>query len=169
MTLDHDGKIRMDCSSPYAMAGLGEPQRSLSSCRRQRRRRRPPRHRHAVARADESQSLSRRGDSLFAHAPAAVEERRCRRQNSGEQLAHRSSGREARIESFSKFPSASNGFRQGLFDGDLCFGGEESAGASFLCRDGTVWTTDKDGIILSLLAAEIIATTGRDPGAGTMN
>jgi phosphoglucomutase len=56
-------------------------------------------------------------------------------------------------------------FSQGLFDGDLCFGGEESAGASFLCRDGTVWTTDKDGIILSLLAAEIIATTGRQPGA----
>ena len=56
-------------------------------------------------------------------------------------------------------------FSKGLFDGDLCFGGEESAGASFLCRDGTVWTTDKDGIILSLLAAEMIATTGRDPGA----
>jgi phosphoglucomutase len=55
-------------------------------------------------------------------------------------------------------------FSQGLFDGAICFGGEESAGASFLCRDGTVWTTDKDGIILSLLAAEIIATTGRDPG-----
>jgi phosphoglucomutase len=51
-----------------------------------------------------------------------------------------------------------------LFDGSICFGGEESAGASFLCRDGTVWTTDKDGIILCLLAAEIIATTGRDPG-----
>jgi phosphoglucomutase len=57
-------------------------------------------------------------------------------------------------------------FSEGLFDGAICFGGEESAGASFLCRDGTVWTTDKDGIILSLLAAEIIATTGGDPGAG---
>lgn len=56
-------------------------------------------------------------------------------------------------------------FSPGLFEGEICFGGEESAGASFLCRDGTVWTTDKDGIILSLLAAEIIATTGRDPGA----
>jgi phosphoglucomutase len=53
-------------------------------------------------------------------------------------------------------------FSAGLFDGSLCFGGEESAGASFLCQDGTVWTTDKDGIILCLLAAEIIATTGRD-------
>jgi phosphoglucomutase len=56
-------------------------------------------------------------------------------------------------------------FSQGLFDGDLCFGGEESAGASFLASDGTVWTTDKDGIILALLAAEIIATTGRESGA----
>ena len=55
-------------------------------------------------------------------------------------------------------------FSPGLFDGSCCFGGEESAGASFLRRDGTVWTTDKDGIILALLAAEITARTGRDPG-----
>jgi phosphoglucomutase len=52
----------------------------------------------------------------------------------------------------------------GLFDGSFCFGGEESAGASFLRRDGTVWTTDKDGPIMNLLAAEITATTGKDPG-----
>jgi phosphoglucomutase len=55
-------------------------------------------------------------------------------------------------------------FVAGLFDGSLCFGGEESAGASFLRRDGTVWTTDKDGLLLGLLAAEITARTGRDPG-----
>jgi phosphoglucomutase len=55
-------------------------------------------------------------------------------------------------------------FSPGLFDGSCCFGGEESAGASFLRRDGTVWTTDKDGILLALLAAEITARTGRDPG-----
>jgi phosphoglucomutase len=55
-------------------------------------------------------------------------------------------------------------FAPGLFDGSICFGGEESAGASFLERDGKVWTTDKDGIILNLLAAEIDATTGKDPG-----
>ena len=54
--------------------------------------------------------------------------------------------------------------RPGLFDGTCCFGGEESAGASFLRRDGTVWTTDKDGLILGLLAAEITARTGKDPG-----
>ena len=55
-------------------------------------------------------------------------------------------------------------FTPGLFDGSICFGGEESAGASFLRRDGTVWTTDKDGPIMDLLAAEITAVTGRDPG-----
>jgi phosphoglucomutase len=55
-------------------------------------------------------------------------------------------------------------FAPGLFDGSVCFGGEESAGASFLRRDGTVWTTDKDGLILDLLAAEITARTGKDPG-----
>ena len=55
-------------------------------------------------------------------------------------------------------------FAPGLFDGSYCFGGEESAGASFLRRDGTVWTTDKDGPLLCLLAAEITAVTGKDPG-----
>jgi phosphoglucomutase len=55
-------------------------------------------------------------------------------------------------------------FAPGLFEGSICFGGEESAGASFLCRDGSVWTTDKDGILLALLAAEITARTGKDPG-----
>jgi phosphoglucomutase len=55
-------------------------------------------------------------------------------------------------------------FVPGLFDGSYCFGGEESAGASFLCRDGSVWTTDKDGPVMDLLAAEITACTGRDPG-----
>jgi phosphoglucomutase len=55
-------------------------------------------------------------------------------------------------------------FAPGLFDGSFCFGGEESAGASFLRRDGTVWTTDKDGLIMALLAAEITARTGKDPG-----
>ena len=58
----------------------------------------------------------------------------------------------------------SNGSSPGLFDGSFCFGGEESAGASFLRRDGTVWTTDKDGPIMGLLAAEITARTGKDPG-----
>jgi phosphoglucomutase len=64
----------------------------------------------------------------------------------------------------SEVPVGFKWFVQGLFDGTCCFGGEESAGASFLRRDGSVWTTDKDGLILNLLAAEITARTGRDPG-----
>jgi phosphoglucomutase len=64
----------------------------------------------------------------------------------------------------SEVPVGFKWFAPGLFDGTCCFGGEESAGASFLRRDGTVWTTDKDGIILALLAAEITARTGKDPG-----
>ena len=64
----------------------------------------------------------------------------------------------------SEVPVGFKWFAPGLFDGTCCFGGEESAGASFLRRDGTVWTTDKDGIIMDLLAAEITATTGKDPG-----
>ena len=64
----------------------------------------------------------------------------------------------------SEVPVGFKWFAPGLFDGDCCFGGEESAGASFLRRDGSVWTTDKDGPIMNLLAAEITARTGRDPG-----
>ena len=64
----------------------------------------------------------------------------------------------------SEVPVGFKWFAPGLFDGDYCFGGEESAGASFLRRDGSVWTTDKDGPIMNLLAAEITARTGRDPG-----
>ena len=64
-----------------------------------------------------------------------------------------------------KFPSALSGSSRDCIDGSTCFGGEESAGASFLRLDGSVWTTDKDGPIMNLLAAEITATTGKDPGA----
>src|SRR5206468_7336639 len=66
----------------------------------------------------------------------------------------------------SETPVGFKWFVSGLVDGSFCFGGEESAGASFLRLDGTVWTTDKDGLIMSLLAAEITARTGRDPGEG---
>jgi len=84
------------------------------------------------------------------------------------QLAHRQSWSNGSAGNFSRFRSDSNGFHRAVH-GAICFGGEESAGASFLCRDGTVWTTDKDGIILSLLAAEIIATTGAIRVAGMKN
>ena len=67
------------------------------------------------------------------------------------------------VAASTRCPSASSGSSTGLLDGSVGFGGEESAGASFLRRDGTVWTTDKDGILLALLASEILATTGRSP------
>jgi phosphoglucomutase len=70
----------------------------------------------------------------------------------------------ARGRRLSEVPVGFKWFTPGLYDSTICFGGEESAGASFLRRDGTVWTTDKDGLILGLLAAEIVARTGRDPG-----
>ena len=163
MTLDHDGKIRMDCSSPYAMAalvslkdrfqvafgndadadrhGIVTPGLGLMN----------PNHYLAVV---VNYLLTNRPDWSTA---AAV----------GKTLV--SSSLIDRVvqrlrRNLFEVPVGFKWFSQGLLDGSLCFGGEESAGASFLCRNGTVWTTDKDGIILCLLAAEIIACTGRDPG-----
>jgi phosphoglucomutase len=163
MTLDHDGKIRMDCSSPYAMAslvklkdrfdiawgndadvdrhGIVTPSLGLLN----------PNHFLAVA-----------IHYLLTHRPhwpasAAV----------GKTLV--SSGLIDRVvnglgRKFLEVPVGFKWFSGGLLDGSFCFGGEESAGASFLRRDGSAWTTDKDGIILGLLAAEITAVTGKDPG-----
>jgi phosphoglucomutase len=163
MTLDHDGKIRMDCSSPYAMAGLvalkdrfdiawgndadvdrhGIVTPSIGLLN--------PNHYLAVA-----------IQYLLGHRPqwpasAAV----------GKTLV--SSGLIDRVvnslgRQLLEVPVGFKWFSGGLFDGSICFGGEESAGASFLSRDASVWTTDKDGIILGLLAAEITAVTGKDPG-----
>ena len=76
----------------------------------------------------------------------------------------RSRGEQARPPALSEVPVGFKWFAPGLLDGSFCFGGEESAGASFLRRDGSVWTTDKDGPIMNLLAAEITARTGKDPG-----
>ena len=163
MTLDHDGKIRMDCSSPYAMAslvalkdrfdiawgndadvdrhGIVTPSSGLMN----------PNHYLAVA-------IS----YLLAHRPqwpsgAAV----------GKTLV--SSAMIDRVVAslgrrLFEAPVGFKWFAPGLADGSVAFGGEESAGASFLRRDGTAWSTDKDGIILGLLAAEITAVTGKDPG-----
>jgi phosphoglucomutase len=163
MTVDHDGKIRMDCSSPYAMAslvglkdkfdiafandtdadrhGIVTPSMGLMN----------PNHYLAVA-----------IHYLLTHRPgwpndAAV----------GKTLV--SSGLIDRVVNalgrrLSEVPVGFKWFVEGLFNGSYCFGGEESAGASFLRRDGIVWTTDKDGLIMALLAAEITARTGEDPG-----
>jgi phosphoglucomutase len=163
MTLDHDGKIRMDCSSPYAMAGLVSmkdrfqiavgndadsdrhgiviPSSGLMN----------PNHYLAVA-----------IHYLLTHRPQWSQAAAVGKTLVSSSLIDRVVERLGR--KLFEVPVGFKWFSQGLFDGAICFGGEESAGASFLCRDGTVWTTDKDGIILALLAAEIIATTGRDPG-----
>jgi phosphoglucomutase len=163
MTVDHDGKIRMDCSSPYAMArlvglkdqyqvafandtdadrhgivtpmaGLMNPNHYLAVAIRYLLTYRPEwRHDVAVGKTLVSSSMIDRVVKKLGHELLEV-------------------------------PVGFKWFVPGLVDGSCCFGGEESAGASFLRLDGTVWTTDKDGPIMDLLAAEITARTGKDPG-----
>lgn len=163
MTVDHDGQIRMDCSSPYAMArlvqlkdryevafandtdadrhGIVTPAAGLMN----------PNHYLAVAIR-----------YLLTHRPGWS-----RTTAIGKTLV--SSGLIDRVvgglgRAVLEVPVGFKWFTPGLLDGSVCFGGEESAGASFLQMDGTVWTTDKDGLIMDLLAAEIAARTGKDPG-----
>ncbi len=163
MTVDHDGKIRMDCSSPYAMAGLvqlkdrfdiafaNDPDADRHGIVTPSAGLMNPNHYLAVAirylltnrpgwprTAAVGKTLV--SSSLIDRVVAALGRRLC------------------------EVPVGFKYFVAGLFDGSLCFGGEESAGASFLRRDGSVWTTDKDGLILGLLAAEITARTGKEPG-----
>jgi phosphoglucomutase len=163
MTVDHDGKIRMDCSSPYAMAklvalrkdyrlafgndpdsdrhGIVTPGAGLMN----------PNHYLAVAiqyllshRTDWSRDAfvgkTLVSSSLIDKVVASLDRR------------------------LAEVPVGFKYFAEGLFEGTFCFGGEESAGASFLRRNGTVWATDKDGIIMDLLAAEMTAVTDKDPG-----
>ncbi len=163
MTVDWDGKIRMDCSSPYAMAGLialkdrfdvafasdtdndrhGIVTRSAGLLN--------PNHYLAVA-------IS----YLFKHRNGWPAGAGVGKTLVSSALIDRVSAKLSRR--LVEVPVGFKWFVDGLLDGSLGFGGEESAGASFLRRDGTVWTTDKDGIILALLAAEMMAKTGRDPG-----
>ena len=163
MTLDWDGKIRMDCSSPYAMASLVGAQGRVRHRHRQRRRRRPARHRHARRRPDEPQPLPGRGHRppLRWGAPGWPDSARI-----GKTLVS-SSMIDRVAESIGKplveVPVGFKWFVPGLMDGSFGFGGEESAGASFLRRDGSTWTTDKDGLLLALLASEILGTTGKTP------
>jgi phosphoglucomutase len=163
MTKDWDGKIRMDCSSPYAMAslinqrdrydlatgndadadrhGIVTPDAGLLN----------PNHylavaiAHLVAHRDGWPSTAAIGKTLVSSSMI-------------DRVAD-SLGRKVY-----EVPVGFKWFVDGLLDGSLLFGGEESAGASFLCRDGAVWTTDKDGLLLCLLAAEITAVTSRSPG-----
>jgi phosphoglucomutase len=163
MPLDHDGKIRMDCSSPFAMAnlvamkdrfdlafgndadsdrhGIVTPSRGLLN----------PNHYLAVA-----------IDWLFRNRPGWPRTAAVGKTLVSSSLIDRVAARLGR--KLLEVPVGFKWFVPGLLDGSLGFGGEESAGASFLRRDGTVWTTDKDGIVMDLLAVEIRARSGKDPG-----
>ena len=163
MTLDRDGKIRMDCSSPWAMASLialkdgfdvafgNDPDADRHGIVTRSAGLMNPNHYLAVAisylfqnrpgwRADAAVGKTLVSSSMIDRVAAHL----------GRRLA--------------EVPVGFKFFVEGLLDGSFGFGGEESAGASFLRREGTVWTTDKDGIIMDLLAAEITAVTGKDPG-----
>jgi len=163
MTVDHDGKIRMDCSSPYAMAGLVQ----LKDRYRVAFGNDTDADRHGIVTPsagllNPNHYLAVAIRYLLTHRP-----RWSRTAAVGKTLV--SSGLIDRVVSSLQRPlrEVPVGFKwlaPGLLDGSICFGGEESAGASFLRHDGTVWTTDKDGLILGLLAAEITARTGKDPG-----
>jgi phosphoglucomutase len=163
MTVDHDGLIRMDCSSPYAMArlvGLKDKYRVAFAND-------PDSDRHGIVTPsaglmNPNHYLAVAIGYLLAHRPLWS-----KNVTVGKTLVSSSmidkvvqkSGRR-----LSEVPVGFKWFVPGLFDGSCCFGGEESAGASFLRLDGTVWATDKDGPIMDLLAAEITARTNKDPG-----
>ena len=163
MTLDHDGKIRMDCSSPYAMAGLVTLKDDFAvawGCD-------PDADRHGVVTPgagllNPNAYLAVAIQYLLTHrphwSPGAVV---------GKTLVS-SSMIDWVVADLNRtlleVPVGFKWFADRLYNGTCCFGGEESAGASFLRRDGSVWSTDKDGLIMGLLAAEITAVTGKDPG-----
>jgi phosphoglucomutase len=163
MTLDWDGKIRMDCSSPYAMAGLIERRSEFDLATGND----ADADRHGIVTPDSgllgpNHYLAVAIEYLFSHRPGWPADTAI-----GKTLV--SSGMIDRVAAglgrrLVEVPVGFKWFVPGLLDGSVAFGGEESAGASFLRRDGSVWTTDKDGLLLCLLAAEITATTGASPG-----
>lgn len=163
MTVDHDGKIRMDCSSPDAMASLIQLKDQFDIAFGND----PDADRHgivtrSVGLMNPNHFLSVAIDYLFQNRPAwpvnaAVGKTLVSSSMIDRVVAHL--GRK-----LEEVPVGFKWFVDGLLDSSIGFGGEESAGASFLRQDGTVWTTDKDGIILDLLAVEITAKTQRDPG-----
>jgi phosphoglucomutase len=163
MTVDHDGKIRMDCSSPYAMARLVE----LKDQFRVAFGNDPDSDRHGIVTPsaglmNPNHYLAVAVRYLLTHRPDWPRHAAVGKTLVSSSMIDRVVQRLGR--KLSEVPVGFKWFAPGLFDGSYCFGGEESAGASFLRRDGTVWTTDKDGPIMALLAAEITARTGKDPG-----
>jgi phosphoglucomutase len=163
MTVDHDGKIRMDCSSPWAMARLV----GLKDQYRMAFANDPDSDRHGIVTPsaglmNPNHYLAVAIRYLLGNRPqwsAQAVVGKTLVSSSMIDRAVRDRGRQVM-----EVPVGFKWFAPGLFEGSCCFGGEESAGASFLRRDGTVWTTDKDGPIMDLLAAEITARTGKDPG-----
>jgi phosphoglucomutase len=163
MTVDHDGKIRMDCSSPYAMARLVglKDQYQVAFAND------PDSDRHGIVTPvaglmNPNHYLAVAIRYLLTHRSQWPRDAAVGKTLVSSSMIDRvvqKLGRELR-----EVPVGFKWFVPGLVDGSYGFGGEESAGASFLRRDGTVWTTDKDGPIMDLLAAEITARTGKDPG-----
>jgi phosphoglucomutase len=163
MTVDHDGQIRMDPSSAYAMARLVDLKNQYDVAFAND----PDSDRHGIVTPsfglmNPNHYLAVAIRYLATHRPnwpAHVAVGKTLVSSSMIDRVVHKLGR-----SLCEVPVGFKWFVPGLFDGSLCFGGEESAGASFLRKDGTVWTTDKDGPIMDLLAAEITARTGKDPG-----
>ena len=169
MTLDWDGKIRMDCSSPYAMASLLEkmaPDASGKAPYDVATGNDADSDRHGIVTPDAglmnpNHYLAVAIEYLFAHRPQWGQDTAIGKTLVSSSLIDRVA--EGLGRTLLEVPVGFKHFVSGLLDGSVGFGGEESAGASFLTRDGKVWTTDKDGILLCLLASEIIAVTGKSP------
>jgi phosphoglucomutase len=163
MSVDHDGKIRMDCSSPYAMAGLVR----LKDKFRVAFANDPDADRHGIVTPsaglmNPNHYLAVAIGYLLTHRPQWKADVAIGKTLVSSSMIDRVVNQLGR--KLCETPVGFKWFAPGLFDGSFGFGGEESAGASFLRHDGTVWTTDKDGPIMNLLAAEITAVTGQDPG-----
>jgi phosphoglucomutase len=163
MTVDHDGKIRMDCSSPHAMASLVGLKDKFSVAFGND----PDADRHgivtpSVGLLNPNHYLAVAINYLLTHRPQWNKNSAIGKTLVSSSIIDRVVGALGR--KLMEVPVGFKWFAPGLADGSVCFSGEESAGASFLRRDGSVWSTDKDGLILGLLAAEICATTGKDPG-----
>jgi phosphoglucomutase len=163
MTVDKDGKIRMDCSSPYAMASLIRLKDNFDIAFGND----PDADRHGIVTRSSgllnpNHYLAAAIYYLFQHRPNWPQQAAVGKTLVSSSMIDRVARHLGR--KLAEVPVGFKWFVDGLIDGSYGFGGEESAGASFLRQDGTVWTTDKDGIILNLLAAEITAVTQKDPG-----
>ena len=163
MTLDHDGKIRMDCSSPYAMAGLVQMKDKFDvafACD-------PDADRHGIVTPTAGLMNPNHFLAVAIHYLLTNRPNWPKTAAIGKTVV--SSSMIDRVvadlgRKLYEVPVGFKWFTPGLFDGSVCFGGEESAGACFLRHDGSTWVTEKDGMLLCLLAAEIKARTGKDPG-----